>query len=140
VALAAGAGEHITVQCRVAPSLPAVHGDSLALRRILENLVRNGIESIDGKQGQVVLTAAPAGTGGVRITVSDTGRGMSEQELARAFDDFYTTKRDGTGLGLSVVRRLTSDLGARLQVQSQPGRGTTVILDLAPPPRPAPGA
>jgi len=66
----------------------------------------------------------------VRIVVADTGRGMSESELARAFDDFYTTKADGTGLGLSVVRRLTADLNGSLRVESEPGRGTTFTIEL----------
>src|SRR5256886_13357715 len=47
--------------------------------------------------------------GGVRITVADTGKGMTQDELNRAFDDFYTTKPGGTGLGLSIVRRLVLD-------------------------------
>jgi signal transduction histidine kinase len=59
--------------------------------------------------------------GGVRIVVSDTGRGMSQDELARAFDDFHTTKPSGTGLGLSVVRRLASDMGATVQIASATG-------------------
>ena len=56
------------------------------------------------------------------------GRGMSEAVMARAFDDFYTTREGGTGLGLSVVRRLTTDLHGSLAITSAPGRGTTVTL------------
>jgi signal transduction histidine kinase len=55
---------------------------------------------------------------------------MSKEELAHAFDDFHTTKSGGTGLGLSVVRRLTSDLQGDLEVDSAPGRGTTFTIDL----------
>jgi signal transduction histidine kinase len=55
---------------------------------------------------------------------------MREEELARAFDDFYTTKQDGSGLGLSVVRRLTADLNGSLRVESEPGRGTTFTIEL----------
>jgi signal transduction histidine kinase len=61
---------------------------------------------------------------------------MSNEELAHAFDDFHTTKAGGTGLGLSVVRRLTSDLQADLNVESAPGRGTTFTIDLPTPSRP----
>jgi signal transduction histidine kinase len=50
--------------------------------------------------------------------------------LSRAFEDFFTTKADGTGLGLSVVRRLTSDMGGEVRAESEPGRGTTVRLAL----------
>jgi signal transduction histidine kinase len=81
----------------------------------------------------VTLETLRAPAGGVRVIVADTGRGMSEQELARAFDDFHTTKAGGTGLGLSVVRRLTADLQADLKVESAPGRGTTFTIDLPSP-------
>jgi signal transduction histidine kinase len=58
---------------------------------------------------------------------------MSNDELSRAFDDFHTTKAGGTGLGLSVVRRLTADLRGDLRVESEPGRGTTFTIDLPSP-------
>jgi signal transduction histidine kinase len=119
------------VQARIADPLPNVFGDPVVLRRILDNLLRNALESLTNGTGEVVLEAlrSPAG-GGVRIVVADTGRGMSADELARAFDDFHTTKAGGTGLGLSVVRRLTADLQADLKVESAPGRGTTFTIDI----------
>ena len=59
---------------------------------------------------------------------------MTDAELTRAFEDFHTTKPGGTGLGLSVVRRLAADLNADLRVESAPGRGTTFTIDLPPAP------
>jgi signal transduction histidine kinase len=53
---------------------------------------------------------------------------MSDDQLARAFDDFYTTKPNGTGLGLSIVRRLVTDLGAALTLDTTPGQGTRVCI------------
>jgi len=55
---------------------------------------------------------------------------MSKAELDRAFDDFYTTKDGGTGLGLTIVRRLIQDLGGRLRVETEPAVGTRVIIEL----------
>ena len=75
-------------------------------------------------------------SGGVAVTVADTGRGMSREELDRAFDDFHTTKPDGTGLGLSVVRRLVADVGGTLRVETAPGSGTRFFVELPT----APGA
>ena len=118
------------VQSRIADGLPQVHGDPVVLRRILDNLLRNAIESLSTSGGSVTLEALRSPSGGVRVVVADTGRGMSEDELAHAFDDFHTTKPGGTGLGLSVVRRLTADLQADLRVESAPGRGTTFVIDL----------
>lgn len=125
------------VQLRANGRLPAVHGDPIALRRILDNLVRNGVESLTSGSGSVTVHV-DADADDVHLVVSDTGRGMSEQELARAFDDFHTTKPAGTGLGLSVVRRLASDLGATVRVDTVPGKGTRVIVQL--PVRSAPHA
>ena len=118
------------VQARIAEGLPPVNGDPVVLRRILDNLLRNAIESLPSDGGSVTLEALRSPAGGVRLVISDNGRGMSEEELAHAFDDFHTTKPGGTGLGLSVVRRLTADLQADLRVDSAPGRGTTFIIDL----------
>jgi signal transduction histidine kinase len=123
-AQAAGGSVHLVVGER----LPPVPGDALAVRRILDNLVRNAIESLTSRAGSVTVRAERSGSG-VRVVVSDTGRGMSKAELVRAFDDFHTTKPNGTGLGLSVVRRLTSDLGARVHVETAPGRGTTITVE-----------
>lgn len=120
------------VQARIGDGLPPVFGDPVVLRRIIDNLLRNGIESLSNATGSVTLEVVRSPAGGVRVIVADTGRGMSEQELARAFDDFHTTKAGGTGLGLSVVRRLTADLQADLRVESAPGRGTTFVIDLPP--------
>ena len=66
----------------------------------------------------------------MRIAVSDTGRGMSKAELDRAFGDFYTTKPGGTGLGLSIVRRLVLDSNGSLNVETEPGQGSTFIVEL----------
>lgn len=106
----------------------AIHGDPIAVRRILDNLVRNGVESLTSENGSVTV-CVESQNGRVRLAVADTGRGMTEEELARAFDDFHTTKPAGTGLGLSVVRRLTSDLGGTVRIESAPGKGTTVLID-----------
>ena len=66
----------------------------------------------------------------VRITIADTGPGMTRAELDRAFDDFYTTKAGGTGLGLSIVRRLVVDLGGAMRMETEPGAGTRAIVEL----------
>jgi len=130
--VAAGAGSVLT---ELAPGLPPVRGEELAVRRILQNLVGNAIDSLDGKAGSVTVTTSRAG-GGVLMSVADTGRGMSREELDRAFDDFHTTKPGGTGLGLSVVRRLVADLGGTLRVETVPGEGSRFFVELPQ----APGA
>ncbi len=130
----------VTVRAQITAGLPPARADAVVLRRILENLVGNAVDSLEGRAGQVTVSAerAPAARDAargepapmVRVTVEDTGRGMTESELGRAFDDFFTTKPQGTGLGLSVVRRLVGDLGGALRIETEPGIGTRVQIDL----------
>ena len=123
------------LRTELADELPAVQTDPVVLRRILENLVGNALDSLESRPGTVtVLTARAAGADddrpAVRITVADTGKGMSREELNRAFDDFYTTKPGGTGLGLSIVRRLVLDANGALRVETEPGGGSKFIVEL----------
>lgn len=117
------------VRTKLAEGLPPVSADALVLRRVIENLVSNAVDSLGGKSGSVMVTTE-RGNGMVRISVSDSGRGMSKAELQRAFDDFYTTKSGGTGLGLSIVRRLVLDSNGSLKVETEPGKGSTFIVEI----------
>ena len=123
------------LRVRLTEPLPPLLGDDVVVRRILENLVGNAIDSLDSRPGTVTISTEAMQDGDprqarVRITVADTGRGMTEQQLNRAFDDFYTTKQGGTGLGLSVVRRLVLDLNGSLRVDTAPGEGTRFMIEL----------
>ena len=111
-------------------SVPPLAADPLALRRILENLVGNAVDSLDGRAGTVTVATKSAAGGRILLEVADTGSGMTREQLDRAFDDFHTTKPGGTGLGLSVVRRLVADIGGSLRVTTEPGAGTRFIIEL----------
>ena len=119
----------VPVHVRVPTGLRHVSADPLALRRILDNLVSNAVQSLDGEGGSVTIATAPLDQV-VRITVADTGRGMTEDQVSRALAGFYTTKPHGTGLGLSVVRRLVADHGGTVHIDTALRRGTTVTVDL----------
>ncbi len=125
----------VGIRAQLSPHQPLALADALMVRRILENLVGNAVDSVSGKPDGAVTISTEQVAGGpqpgrVRIIVADTGAGMTEGELNRAFDDFYTTKSGGTGLGLSIVRRLILDLEGTLRVDTQPGAGTRVLVDL----------
>jgi signal transduction histidine kinase len=122
-------GGSAAVRTRLTDGLPLVSADALVLRRIIENLVSNAVDSLDGTNGTVTVSTE-RGKGIVRIAVSDTGRGMTKAELDRAFDDFYTTKAGGTGLGLSIVRRLVLDSNGSLKVETERGEGSTFIVEI----------
>ena len=118
----------------LADALPEARIDPLALRRIIENLVTNAVDSLESQSGVVTVSTSRAleqERGALaRIVVEDTGKGMTEAELERAFQDFYSTKPGGTGLGLSIVRRLVTDAGGRLRVETSPGAGSCFTVDL----------
>jgi two-component system nitrogen regulation sensor histidine kinase NtrY len=127
-----GAGS-IDLRTSLAASDPRVLGDPIAVRRILENLITNAADSLDGKPGRVTVSTAMADTDEgriLRVTVADTGRGMSPEEAARIFEHFYSTKPAGSGLGLSIVRRLVTDLHGSVRVESEPGKGTRMIVEI----------
>jgi len=133
VVRAAQGHQHVEVGTDLT-NLPRVVGDPLAFRRILENLIANAVDSLDSKPGRITVSTAVVNREhelpSVRITVADSGRGMSADEAKRIFDDFYTTKEGGTGLGLSIVRRLVMDLHGTIGVESTPGKGTRMIIDI----------
>ncbi|MBU8870889.1 MAG: HAMP domain-containing histidine kinase [Gemmatimonadales bacterium] len=125
---------------RVPVNLPAVEADPVSLRRILDNLIRNAIESLPEGKGTVQVTAL-LGTdedlqeARILVEVDDTGVGIPPENLDLIFNDFFSTRNEGTGLGLSNVRRLATDCGARIRVTSEPDHGTTFTLSF-PLPKP----
>jgi signal transduction histidine kinase len=130
---AAGTRKGVTVRVTTTAGLPPVMADPVSLRRIIENLVRNAVECLEGPGRVEVATARETGDDGtcrVVVTVTDTGPGISAEARERIFDDFYTTKREGAGLGLSIVRRLVADLEGSIRVESEPGKGSRFILRL----------
>lgn len=132
VVRAAQGHEHVAVDTDLVP-LPRVVGDPIAFRRILENLIANAVDSVPSA-GRIVVSTRVVDRDGdlpaIQLSVTDTGRGMSADEAGRIFEDFYTTKEGGTGLGLSIVRRLVTDLHGAIAVDSEPGRGTRITIDI----------
>jgi signal transduction histidine kinase len=128
------AGDGTELRAQLSQESPRILGDPLMLRRILENLVGNAVDSIAGQPGGVVTVSTRTVGGGdsrrVVITVADTGPGMTREQLEKVSGDFYTTKPGGTGLGLSIVRRLILDLNGSLKIETEPGAGTRVTVEL----------
>jgi hypothetical protein len=120
---------------QVPPDLPAFRMDSEQLHQVLLNLVLNGIQAIE-REGKITVAAKVAAPGGpgqadlVEISVSDSGAGIPPESLERIFRPFYTTKRGGTGLGLSLCRRIIRQHGGTLAVESKLGKGSRFIVRL----------
>lgn len=126
-----GATHEVAISCPA--SLPRVWADPDALDRIVKNLVGNAVK-YSPAGSRVTVTAGP-GEGGVEFTVEDTGRGIPPAALARVFEPYYRAPdagvaASGTGLGLAVVKSLIDAHGGAIRIDSEPGRGTRVVVQL----------
>ncbi len=131
-------GEETQVECLVAgvrleldldPALPEIAADPEVLRQAIHNLIRNGLEALSGRDGKIVLRTTVSG-GTIEISVIDNGSGFPPEVLDHAFDLFYTTRTDGSGVGLSIVRQSAEMHGGEVEIHSADGRGTEVVLAL----------
>jgi signal transduction histidine kinase len=102
--------------------------DPAQLRQALDNLVRNAVEATP-EGGRVSLCPRREG-GGHAVEVRDTGRGIEPDHLPRIFDLYFTTKADGTGVGLAVTQQIVTAHGGTIEVDSRPGGGTTMTVRL----------
>jgi signal transduction histidine kinase len=129
---AESAGIALTV--RIENELPLVDGDATRLRQVLLNLLSNAIKFTPA--GGRVLVTADRGDEAVLLAVSDTGIGMAPEDIPKALEPFgqiessTTRKYGGTGLGLPISKMFAEQHGGRLQIESTPGRGTTVTVQL----------
>ncbi len=111
--------------------LGPLEADPEQLRRALQNLLLNAIDAMPG--GGAVTVRTRQQDNAVLLEISDTGEGLTKEECERLFTPYYTTKQHGTGLGLAIVMSVVSDHGARINVQSTPGQGTTFRIAFSAP-------
>ncbi len=109
-------------------ALPPVEHDAAQIQQVLLNLLLNAIQAISGS-GRVRVELEPQGEF-ARVKVSDTGRGIAPEHLPHVFRPFFTTKGHGTGLGLSLARRIVEVHGGHIEVSSTPGQGTRFTISL----------
>ena len=113
----------ITIELQKFPDLPEVEHDSDQIHQVLLNLLLNAVQAIEVK-GSVAVEIASHDHFAV-VTVTDNGRGIPPEILPNIFRPFFTTKGNGTGLGLSLARRIVEEHRGRIEVSSDPRRGTT---------------
>ena len=123
----------IKVELKQAPELAEVEHDSDQIHQVLLNLLLNAVQAIEG--AGTVRVEIGSQDGFACVTVSDTGRGIPEQQLAQIFRPFYTTRGNGTGLGLSLTRRIIEEHHGRINVSSVVGEGSRfeVLLPFSAP-------
>jgi signal transduction histidine kinase len=121
----------ITLTVDVAPDIPRIESDRGRLQEIFLNLINNSFAAMDDG-GRLAITVGQPETDFISATVADTGCGISESDLKRIFEPFFSTKtgKGGTGLGLSITYGLIQELGGSVSVQSDVGKGTEFTLRL----------
>jgi hypothetical protein len=133
----------VTVDRRIEPALPRVHVDREQVQSALENLFENALAAL-GRGGTILVSAyrvssvpgRPGPSGAIAIEVADTGEGIASIDIPRLFDVGFTRRQGGTGLGLAIVRQVMNQHHGHIEVHSEVGIGTTVILYLPLEPRP----
>ena len=112
-----------------------VNADATLLHQAFINFLLNAVDATGGGGSITVAThnVQPRRAGaptGIRVTIKDTGEGIAPENLSRIFDPFFSTKSDGTGLGLSVAHGIVTEHEGRIEVSSSAGRGTTIVIDI----------
>ena len=122
----------VDLRTELPPGLPRVMADPQHIPQVFSNLLQNGAQAMG--PGGVLTVSAEALDGEVAVRVRDTGCGISEENLAKIFQPFFTTKHIGTGLGLSIVQRILAAHGGRCEASVNPGGGAvfSVFLRAAP--------
>jgi signal transduction histidine kinase len=126
----------IAVEAKLDPALQ-VAADEHQLRQALLNLLRNAGEAMP-HGGQLTVAARAVDARNIELRISDTGEGIAAEHLPKIFDAFFSTKEGGTGLGLALTQQIIVAHGGRIEVESEPGKGTTFVLRLLAVSTPAP--
>jgi PAS domain S-box-containing protein len=125
--------DRVVLQSDLAEDLPIITGDRVQLQQVILNLLRNASDAmrgLDDRPRQLLIRTEQEGDGRVRVSVRDAGVGIDAQSMNQLFDAFYTTKRDGMGIGLSVSRSIIESHHGRLWAATNDGPGTTFAFSI----------
>jgi len=120
---------NIELRWDLAEELPVLMGDRDQLRQAFLNIVLNAVEAMDGK-GALTIRSAPGEGEHVVVSISDTGRGIPQEDMEQLFEPFFTTKDSGTGLGLPITYGIVERHNGSIGVESEIGKGTTFHISL----------
>lgn len=120
------------IQLDLAPGLPLVDADRVQIQQVLLNLVRNGIEAMDGlpEDERFLIVRSASDDTRIRISVTDNGPVVDPETVSRLLEPYFTTKKSGLGLGLAICRTIIESHAGQLAVTSNPDRGLTVTFSL----------
>lgn len=120
----------VDLDLEMAPDLPEIYGDETLLRQAVMNILRNAIQASPAGSPPIRVSARPQGDDRVCVAVQDCGPGMAPDLQAKIFDLYFTTRKDGTGVGLALVQQAIEMHGGTIDVRSAPGSGSTFTLCL----------
>lgn len=126
-------GAMITLERQYLAGNDSLRADESQLQQAFMNLLLNAVEAVGNNGALTIATDMVVGADGARrlkISIQDTGMGITPDNLAHLFEPFFTTKKNGTGLGLSITRRIVEEHRGVIEVESEPGRGSTFIISL----------
>jgi PAS domain S-box-containing protein len=112
------------------PNIPKAMADPMQMQQVFLNLLLNAIEAMPDGGMLATKTSYDAQLNSIQITISDTGKGIDKTLVSKVFQPFFTTKRKGSGLGLSITRRLVEQHGGHMDLESEPGKGTAFNIFL----------
>jgi signal transduction histidine kinase len=124
---------HVSVQTRLAPGLPPVHGDRVQLQQVVLNLIVNAVEamtSVAEKERELLVGTEARPGEALLVAVADSGPGIVPEQRERIFESFVTTKEGGVGIGLSICRSIIEAHGGRLWADTQQPRGAVFRFTL----------
>jgi two-component system, NtrC family, nitrogen regulation sensor histidine kinase NtrY len=132
MALYDGRMDGVAVTVSLPEDLPLVLIDPMQMKRVLINLIDNALEALTDQPGKVLTITGDLARDGtmVRLTLEDTGRGITAEDRERLFTPYFSTRKDGTGLGLSIVSRIIADHGGYIGAESNSPRGTRFVIEL----------
>jgi len=120
----------VTVVKNFDDNIPTIMADQLQLQQVLLNLLLNAIDAMPGGGTLTINTAVGVDNSSIKIEIADSGQGISDRDMNRIFQPFFTTKSRGTGMGLAITRRIIEEHGGSISVSSEYGRGTTFTIVL----------
>jgi PAS domain S-box-containing protein len=122
--------QSVSIRTDLDAALPGITADRVQLQQVLLNLMLNGIDAMKGESGELIVASKRTEDGQLLISVSDSGIGLPGEQPERIFEAFFTTKPHGTGMGLSISRRIIESHGGRLWASANTGRGATFQFTL----------
>ena len=125
----------VAVELDLDDEFPAMELDAGQFQQVFYNLLRNAFQAIGGKEG-VIRISAHANDFEATISIEDNGTGIPPEQMGSLFEPYRTTKQSGTGLGLLIVRRVVREHGGEIEIQSEPGSGTRILIHLPRGPKP----